>query len=97
MKSSKNKRTGFLVAILLALLILAFKVLMPSEELSFDAGENTLASQRVQKMLNEVENINFDTSVLKDQKFQSLHSIETPLISLPVGRANPFSSASGAN
>ncbi|MEK7117004.1 MAG: hypothetical protein AAB837_02470 [Patescibacteria group bacterium] len=97
MKNFKNKRTVILVVILLGLLALAYKVMFvsPSEDLSVD--ENIAASERVEGILREVENINFDTSIMEDQKFKSLKSIETPLISLPIGRKNPFSVVSGSN
>jgi len=61
------------------------------------AVANVSAGGNVESILREIENINFDTSVLEDQKFKSLKSIEIPLISLPIGRKNPFSAVSGSN
>jgi hypothetical protein len=97
MKKSKNKRTTILAIILLGLLVLAYKVVFvsPSEDLL--NTEDVAASARVQAVLDEIEAINFDTSVIQDQNFKSLKSIEIPLISLPVGRKNPFSPTSGSN
>lgn len=96
MKNSKNKRAAILAIILLALLIFAYKTIFvePAGDLSVD--QNLAASQRVEAILQEVEGINFDMSILQDQKFQSLKSIEIPLLSLPIGRKNPFS-VIGAN
>jgi len=96
MKNFKNNRTAILSLILLGLLIVAYKTLFISSDWSLPVDENIVASQRVESILQEVENINFDTSIMGDQKFKSLKSIETPLISLPIGRENPFS-ASGSN
>jgi hypothetical protein len=89
-KKKNNKRTAILAATLIGLLIIGYKVVMPSEA-SLPAEDNIAASQRVESVLKEVENINFDMSIMEDEKFQSLRSIEMPLAPLPVGRANPFS------
>jgi hypothetical protein len=97
MKNSKNKRTIILVAILLGLLVVAYKVMFVSpaaDNSSMD--ENIVASARVEAILQEVSRINFDISIKTDPKFQSLKSIEIPLISLPVGRENPFSNILGS-
>jgi hypothetical protein len=92
MKNSKNKRAIILGIILLGLLILAYKVMFvtPGEDV-LSADENIAASARVEIILKQVESIKFDTSITQDPKFKSLKSIETPLISLPVGKINPFS------
>ena len=99
MKNLKNKRAAILSIILLGLLILAYKVMFVSsgvdESLLID--ENIAASIRVESMLQQVESINFDTSIMQDPRFKSLISIETPLISLPIGRENPFSGVSVPN
>jgi len=96
MKNPKNKRAVILSIILVGLLILAYKVMFVpsggSEDLFVE--ENISASERVENTLQQVENINFDTSVIQDQRFKSLKSLETPLISLPVGKKNPFSASS---
>jgi len=97
MKNSKNKRTVILVIILLGLLIIAYKVIfMPGTSVDVvDTMDITdiLANSSTGDILKEIESINFDTSIMDDQSFKSLKSIETPLISLPIGRNNPFSSS----
>ena len=95
MKNSKNKRTIILAVILVGLLVIAYKVMFVSSEESLSVDENIAASSRVEAILQEVSNINFDMSIKTDPKFQSLKSIETPLISLPVGKKDPFSAISG--
>lgn len=98
MKNLKNKRTGILIIILIGLLILAYKVMFVTDTGGDSiVDENVIAAQRVESVLKEIESINFDTSVVQDQNFQSLRSIETPFLSLPVGRSNPFSPVSGSN
>lgn len=97
MKNSKNKRSTILVIILLGLLIVAYKFIFAPSSESALSDENIAASARVENILKEIEDINFDTSVLQDQNFKSFKSIETPLISLPVGRKNPFANAFGSN
>lgn len=90
MKNSKNKRTIILVIILLGLLILAYKVIFAPGNSDLLTDENVIASTRIETILKQVQNINFDTSVMEDASFKSLKSIEIPLVSLPVGRKNPF-------
>lgn len=97
MKNSRNKRTTILVIILLGLLVIGYKVMFvpPSENSLLD--ENTVASERMENILQEIENISFDIGVINDKKFKSLKSIETPLVSLPVGKRNPFSAILNSN
>lgn len=97
MKNSKNKRTAILSIILLGLLVLAYKVVFmpPSDDTLVE--ENTAIFEKVEAILIQIESIDFDISVIKDQKIKSLRSIETPLISLPIGKRNPFSGYSGSN
>lgn len=97
MKNSKNKRTATLSIILLGLLVLAYKVIfMPSSDDTL-VEENTAVFEKVETVLAQIESIDFDTSVIKDEKIKSLKSIETPLISLPIGKRNPFTGYSGSN
>jgi hypothetical protein len=97
MKNFKNKRTVILALVLLGLLVVAYKVMFVSSGGSLLADENIAASARVEVILQEVSNIKFDMSIKTDPKFQSLKSIETPLISLPIGKKDPFSAISGSN
>ncbi|NLE07336.1 MAG: hypothetical protein GX627_01875 [Parcubacteria group bacterium] len=94
-----NNRTTFLGLILVVLLIVAYKVMfMDANKVDTTNEENIAASARAEALLKQVENIDFDTSVVQDPKFQSLKSIEVPLMSLPVGKENPFSpKTSGSN
>jgi hypothetical protein len=95
MKNSKNKRTVILSVILLGLLMLAYKVIFMSSNDTL-VEENIAATETVMAISQQVEAINFDTSVIKNQALKSLKSIEAPLIQLPVGKRNPFS-PSGSN
>ncbi|MFA6269796.1 MAG: hypothetical protein WC657_01135 [Candidatus Paceibacterota bacterium] len=98
MKNSKNKRTIVLAVILLGLLVVAYKTMFVSSNNDLlVSDENVLAGERVETILKEIEGINFDLSVMENESFKSLKSIETPLVSLPVGRPNPFSLVSGSN
>lgn len=96
MKTLNNKRTTILVFVLLGLLIIGYKTLFVAPPDDFSVSENIIASERVEAILKQVEQIHFDMNVLTDPKFASLQSIEIPLLSLPVGKKNPFS-ASGSN
>jgi conjugal transfer/entry exclusion protein len=91
MKNSKNKR--ILAVILLGLLVLAYKVMFaPASDVAV-IDESASTAQKVETILKQVESINFDTKIIENQNFKSLKSIEIPMISLPIGRKNPFSSA----
>jgi len=95
MKDSKNKNTIILVIIISVALILAYKFLFMSSTNTVSLDSNIASTtEEVANIMQEVESINFDTSVIKNDKFNSLKSLETPLISLPVGKKNPFSSSS---
>jgi hypothetical protein len=95
MKSLKNKRTAILAIVMLGLLVYAYKTMFaPADDVS--SADNTIATQRVEMIMNQINGINFDTSVMQEPSFKSLKSIETPLISLPVGRSNPFAPVSGS-
>jgi flagellar basal body-associated protein FliL len=87
----RKNRTAILAVVLVGLLILGYKVVfVSSDEDSFAKEENVSTSARVEALLQQVENINFDTGIFTDPKLKTFQSIEIPLISLPVGRANPF-------
>jgi hypothetical protein len=97
MKNLKNKRTIILSVILLGLLVVAYKVIFVSPSQDPLVEENIAASANAEAILQQVESINFDTSVIKDQILKSLKSIESPIILLPVGRQNPFSGTGVSN
>lgn len=97
MKNFKNKRTVILAIILLGLLVVAYKVMFVSSGEILTVDENIAASARVESILQEVSNINFDMGIKTDPKLQSLKNIEVPLISLPVGKKDPFAAISGSN
>jgi hypothetical protein len=95
MKNSKNKRTLILLAVLVVLLAVAYKVVLfpspPDDFESFAGAPGDMSGNSSEALLREVESINFNTAIIQDERFKSLKSIEVPLISLPVGRKNPFS------
>jgi len=85
-----------MLIVLVGLLIVAYKFIFVSDEVNLTAEENIAASERVESVLREVQRINFDTSLLRDPKLVSLKSIQVPLLSLPIGKKNPFISPQGA-
>lgn len=96
MKKSNKNNTGMLLVLLIVILILAYKFMFaPVDDGMYLVDDVALG--RVEITLQQVQNINFDTTVVNDQKFISLQSIETPLVSMPIGRNNPFSSGFGSN
>lgn len=85
-----NNRTTILILLLVILGAIAVKM-------NFFGGIEApigelVDTSSIDKIVAEVEAINFDTTVIQDRKFQSLKSIDTPLVSEPVGKKNPFSS-----
>lgn len=97
MKNLKNKRTVILAIILVGLLALAYKTMFVPSSGDLSIDENIIASQRVDLVLREIDGISFDTSVMQEANFKSLKSIEIPMLSLPIGRNNPFAPTSGSN
>ena len=91
MKTSNNKRTTVVIFVLIGFAIIGYKIMFVAPPDDFSISENIIASERVERILKEVEQINFDISVMVDPKFTSLKSIEIPLVSLPIGKKNPFS------
>ncbi len=89
MSKQSNKRTSFMLITLLALLLVAYKVMFVAppeiEEL------NPASVIRVESMVSQLNSVDFSSSAINDPKFNTLETIEQPLISLPVGRSNPFS------
>lgn len=95
MNKSQDTRTKIMVAILICLLIVGYRFVfvVPMDPVS---EENAITSERLQKTLSDIESINFRASIAEDPAFQSLKDISTPLISLPVGRTNPFGASTRA-
>lgn len=94
-QKSQNNRTMVLAVVLIALLIVAYKVvfvvpIIEDSESIYD--ENTAAVARIESVRLEIESINFDTSVFDSSEFRSLQDIDTPLVPLPTGKSNPFAS-----
>jgi flagellar basal body-associated protein FliL len=92
MKKTENKRTLILVIILLGLMVVAYKMFFGSSDVEqmVTAG-NADAGKRIENILGQMERINFDVDTTQGQVFQSLQTIEIPLVSLPIGKVNPFS------
>ncbi|MBN2093800.1 MAG: hypothetical protein JW740_00270 [Candidatus Zambryskibacteria bacterium] len=91
-KAKSKIRTQIMLIILIGLLVIAYKVMyMPDQEEALLIDENVTASQRMESLLDQIEVVSFDMDIIINEKFESLKSIATPLISIPVGRDNPFS------
>lgn len=95
MNNQKKKRTSILLLVLVALLFVAYKVMFaPAGIDPYASDQSSLEGERVLGILQQIEKISFDVSVISDPKFKSLKSLEIPLPSLPVGKKNPFAAAS---
>jgi len=94
MKNQKNKRTIVLSAILVGLMIVAYKVLFMAPGDDFSSTENSIESENVMRSLREVESINLNTNVANDPKIKTLENLNSPLPQLPIGKKNPFSVSS---
>lgn len=90
MGKSKNQRTTFLLITLLALLIVAYKVLfvVPAEIEEVDP----VSVVRIETTINQLSSVDLSSSAINDPKFNNLKDITQPFVSVPVGRTNPFSS-----
>jgi len=65
-----------------------------SSELSFDDGpiasEVQAESTAVLRQLNEIQDIELNTSILRDPRLQSFQNNRLPVQPAPIGRVNPF-------
>lgn len=89
MSKQSNKRTSFMLITLLALLLVAYKVMFVAPPEIEEV--NPASVIRVESMVSHLNSVDFSSSAINDPKFNTLETIEQPLISLPVGRSNPFS------
>ena len=90
-----NKRTKILLGILVLVALAGFPLIKNNlglgEELLV-AEVDTVGYEEVLAILNQVESIMLDTSVLRSPEFLYLSDLTAPLPNLPVGRENPFAS-----
>ena len=90
---SKKQNTAVLSVILVGLIIVAYKILFTEPVDESLISESTVESEKIVRILREVESINFSAGSVSDPKINTLKSIETDLPVIPVGKTNPFSSA----
>lgn len=89
MKKAKN--TSLLLVFLVALLLVAYKLMFMAPYEDSYMSSDISDSQVVIGTLNKLQTVNFDLSITQDPKFRTLKSIENPLPNIPVGKTNPFS------
>lgn len=89
---SKNQNTAVLSVMLVAIIIVAYKILFATPMDESQMYSSVAESEKIIQVLREVESINFKIGNASDPKLDTLESIETPLPNLPVGKTNPFSS-----
>ncbi len=87
-KPNKNQRTTFLAITLVALLIVAYKVLfvVPVEV----EEVNPASVVRIEGMIGQLNSVDLTSSAINDPKFGTLEDMSRPLPTLPIGRTNPF-------
>lgn len=90
MKTSNNRLKLMILVLIAALAVLYRTMFVVPEENSMVTTDNMIAIARVEATLIELEQINLDIQVFADPVFTSLQSIEVPLVSVPVGKTNPF-------
>ena len=54
------------------------------------ASDQLAAVQEAENLLAKIQNVSLDFSILDRPEFTYLKDITTPILTLPVGRANPF-------
>ncbi len=80
--------------VLLGLLVIAYKSFFIQDEIEIGiANENENASARVATVLASMDRINFNKNILNDPKFATFKDFSVPMISLPIGKKNPFAPA----
>lgn len=86
-----NKRTIFLLILLLLVGALGYSIIYGGEESTvLDTSEEPVISEQVNKMLNDITDAKLDTSVLSSPQLLELFDFSLPLIGVPIGRPNPF-------
>ncbi len=101
MKQQPHSRKTLIVAIV-AIIILALVYFYFSGGAATPDASSTLQTQsanvvgtRVLSLLNQIKSLRIDTSIFKDQAYQTLVDYAVEIPELPVGRPNPFAPLPG--
>lgn len=94
MKNGNNKRTFYLLGVLVILILAWFYTKQSGVDIAQDASSEDLAVvETANVLLAKAQSIKFDFSILESKAFSSLINRDLPLLNLPVGRENPFAPA----
>jgi hypothetical protein len=85
-----NKRTMFLLILLLLIGAVGYPILKGGDGPDLEAVKEPVIDAGVSQMLNDLMGTKLDTSVLNGPELSGLTDFTLPLASLPVGRPNPF-------
>jgi uncharacterized protein (UPF0333 family) len=88
------------VIVLAAVGVIGYFVFFNSNTSAITANNSAPASAAEQTFLNltaEAQSISFNTSILSDPRFTSLVDTRTPVVPVPLKRADPFAPASGVS
>jgi len=95
MNNSNSKSITILLMILIAMGVVLYRSMFAPPSAEFLLTEDSATKTKIEVTLAKIDSINFDMAVFNDSKFQTLKSIESPLPSIPKGRANPFATVLG--
>ena len=91
MKSSTtNRNTLILLILLVVALAISYPLLNKSEDTSGVSSDQLASVQEAENILAKMQNVSIDFSFFDKPEFAYLKDISSPLLTLPVGRVNPF-------
>ena len=92
MESNNNRNTLMLLLLLGAVLAIFYIFNNKGGDTSLlgSGDEQAAIGGEAVQLLNSVQNIKFDFSVIKSPEFANLKDITAPISNFPVGRPNPF-------
>ena len=93
MKSNNNRNTLLLLGLLCLVLAVSYPFLAKKQDDAAVVEERLSAVKDAVSLLDKVQGISLDFGILKSPELTYLKDISTPLLNLPVGRANPFTPA----
>jgi hypothetical protein len=87
---ANNRNTLILIGLLVLVLAIAYPLLKGPSDTAVDPNQADPVGSEALSLLSQIQSIHMDFSVLQSREFLLLKDITQPLLSLPVGRTDPF-------
>ena len=89
MELSNNKTK--IMAVLALILISVYVFFFRKDEPTISTLDGDVSGQESLLLLSKLQNLKFGDKIMYNENYASLHDFHLPLVSLPVGKDNPFS------